>query len=163
VLLAVISDTHITRGSHVLPEECLERLRAADLVMHGGDLVTPDVLADLEALGRPVEAVHGNMDDHEVRRLLPSARMVTAAGARIAMVHDAGAAGGRLARLRRRFPDADAVVFGHSHIPLLERDAEGFAIFNPGSPTDKRRQPVHTMGLATVADGRIDFELVELG
>jgi uncharacterized protein len=165
VLLAVISDTHITRGSRVLPEECLERLRAADLVMHGGDLVTPDVLADLEALGRPVEAVHGNMDDHEVRRLLPSARMVTAAGARIAMVHDAGAAGGRLARLRRRFPDADAVVFGHSHIPLLERDAAtGFQIFNPGSPTDRRRQPTHTMGLARIGEnGAVTFELVDLG
>ena len=165
MLLAVISDTHITRGSRVLPEECLERLRAADLVMHGGDLVTPDVLAELEALGRPVEAVHGNMDDHEVRRLLPSARMVTAAGARIAMVHDAGAAGGRLARLRRRFPDADAVVFGHSHIPLLERDAAtGFQIFNPGSPTDRRRQPTHTMGLARIGEnGAVTFELVDLG
>jgi putative phosphoesterase len=165
VLLAVISDTHITRGSRVLPEECLERLRAADLILHGGDLVTPDVLADLEALGRPVEAVHGNMDDHEVRGLLPSARMVVAAGARIAMVHDAGAADGRLARLRRRFPDADAVVFGHSHIPLHERDpATGFQIFNPGSPTDRRRQPTHTMGLARIGeDAAVAFELVDLG
>ena len=165
MLLAVISDTHITRGSRVLPEECLERLRAADLILHGGDLVTPDVLADLEALGRPVEAVHGNMDDHEVHRLLPSARMVVAAGARIAMVHDAGAADGRLARLRRRFPDADAVVFGHSHIPLHERDpATGFQIFNPGSPTDRRRQPTHTMGLARIGeDGGVAFELVDLG
>jgi putative phosphoesterase len=165
VLLAVISDTHITRGSRVLPEQCLAHLRAADLVMHAGDLVTPDVLADLEALGRPVEAVHGNMDDHEVRRLLPSARMVSAAGARIAMVHDAGAAEGRLARLRRRFPDADAVVFGHSHIPLLERDAAtGFQIFNPGSPTDRRRQATHTMGLARIGDdGTVAFELVDLG
>jgi uncharacterized protein len=165
VLLAVISDTHITRGSRVLPEECLERLRAADLILHGGDLVTPDVLADLQELGRPVEAVHGNMDDHEVRGLLPSARMVVAAGARIAMVHDAGAADGRLARLRRRFPDADAVVFGHSHIPLHERDpATGFQIFNPGSPTDRRRQATHTMGLARIGeDGAVAFELIDLG
>jgi uncharacterized protein len=78
------------------------------------------------------------------------------------MLHDAGPAAGRLGRMRRRFPDADAVVFGHSHIPLREQDADGFAIFNPGSQTDKRRQPVHTMGLATVADGRVRFELVEL-
>ena len=165
MLLAVISDTHISRGSRVLPEQCLERLRGADLILHGGDLVTPDVLAELEALGRPVEAVHGNMDDHEVRGLLPSARMVSAAGARIAMVHDAGAADGRLARLRRRFPDADAVVFGHSHIPMLERDtATGFQIFNPGSPTDRRRQPTHTMGLARVGqNGGVTFELVDLG
>jgi uncharacterized protein len=112
-----------------------------------------------------VEAVHGNMDDHEVRGLLPSARMVVAAGARIAMVHDAGAADGRLARLRRRFPDADAVVFGHSHIPLHERDpATGFQIFNPGSPTDRRRQATHTMGLARIGeDGAVAFELVDLG
>jgi uncharacterized protein len=165
VLLAVISDTHMSGGSRVLPEGCLERLRAADLILHAGDLVTSDVLADLTALGRQVEAVYGNMDDHEVRSLLPSARMVHAAGARIAMVHDAGAADGRLARLRRRFPDADAVVFGHSHIPLHEHDpATGFQIFNPGSPTDRRRQPTPTMGLARIGeDGAVAFELVDLG
>ena len=161
MLLAVVSDTHLPRGSRVLPEECLERMRAADLILHAGDLVTPEVLADLRALGRPVAAVHGNVDDHEVRRLLPSARMVATAGARIAMVHDAGAADGRLARLRRRFPDADAVVFGHSHIPLHE-ERDGFAIFNPGSPTDRRRSPHHTMGVATVDHAQITFELLEL-
>ena len=123
------------------------------------------MLADLRALGRPVMAVHGNVDDDEVRRLLPSARMVAVAGARIAMVHDAGAAAGRLARLQRRFPDADAVIFGHSHIPLHERDpATGFQIFNPGSPTDRRRQPTHTMGLARIGDdGAVTFELIDLG
>ena len=105
MLLAVISDTHMSGGSRVLPEACLERLRAADVILHAGDLVTAVVLADLRALGRPVEAVHGNSDDHEVRQLLPSARMVAAGGARIAMVHDAGAADGRLARMRRRFPE----------------------------------------------------------
>jgi putative phosphoesterase len=165
VLLAVISDTHMSGGSRVLPAGCLDRLRAADLIVHAGDLVTAVVLADLRALGRPVEAVHGNSDDHEVRQLLPSARMVGAAGARIAIVHDAGAADGRLARMRRRFPDADAVVFGHSHIPLHERDAAtGFQIFNPGSPTDRRRQPTHTMGLARIGeDGAVAFELIDLG
>jgi predicted phosphodiesterase len=123
------------------------------------------VLADLRALGRPVAAVHGNIDDDELRRLLPSARMVAVAGARIAMVHDGGAAAGRLARLQRRFPDADAVIFGHSHIPLHERDpATGFQIFNPGSPTDRRRQPTHTMGLARIGeDGAVAFELIDLG
>jgi uncharacterized protein len=165
VLLAVISDTHLPRGSRALPQECVERLRAADLILHAGDLMTAGVLADLRALGPPVEAVHGNMDDHELRRLLPSARMVVAAGARIAMVHDAGAADGRLARLRSRFPDADAAFFGHSHIPLHERDPEtGFQIFNPGSPTDRRRQPTHTMGQARIGDdGAVSFELIDLG
>jgi putative phosphoesterase len=163
VLVAVISDTHLPRGSRALPAACVERLRAADLILHAGDLSTAQVLADLRALGPPVEAVHGNADDHQVRRLLPSARLVTAGGARIAMVHDAGPAGGRLARLRARFRDADAVVFGHSHIPLHERDG-GFQIFNPGSPTDRRRQPTHTMGIGRIGDdGAVDFELVDLG
>ena len=161
MLLAVISDTHMSGGSRVLPEGCLERLRAADLILHGGDLVTPDVLADLEALGRPVEAVHGNMDDHEVRRLLPSARMVTAAGARIAMVHDAGPAPRRLERMRARFgARAGALVFGHSHLPLHKRAGDGFQIFNPGSPTERRRAPDHTMGLARVRGTSVEFELI---
>ena len=165
MLLAVISDTHLPRGARALPEACVQRLGSADLVLHAGDLVTARVLADLRALGRPVAGVHGNSDDDEVRRLLPSARMVAVGGARIAMVHDGGAAGGRLARLQRRFPDADAVIFGHSHIPLHETDpATGFQIFNPGSPTDRRRQPTHTMGLARIGeDGAVGFELVDLG
>jgi uncharacterized protein len=164
VLLAVISDTHLPRGNRALPEACVARLRAADLILHAGDLVTAGVLADLRALGPPVEAVHGNVDDAQVRHLLPSARVVTASGARIAMVHDGGAAAGRLARMRRRFADVDAVIFGHSHVPLHERDeATGFQIFNPGSPTDRRRQPGHTMGQARVEDGELSFELIELG
>ena len=125
------------------------------------------MLADLRAIGPPVEAVHGNVDDYEVRALLPSARLVQAGAARIAMLHDAGPADGRLARLRARFAsaDADAVVFGHSHIPLHERDpATGFQIFNPGSPTDRRRQPTHTMGQARIGeDGAVSFELIDLG
>jgi uncharacterized protein len=164
VLVAVISDTHLPRGHRTLPAACVERLRSADLILHAGDLVTADVLADLRALGPPVQAVHGNVDDEQVRRLLPSARLVDAGGARIAMTHDAGPAVGRLERLRLRFADADAVVFGHSHVPLHERDDSGFQIFNPGSPTDRRRQPVHTMGLARVGDdGDLSFELIELG
>jgi putative phosphoesterase len=165
VLLAVISDTHLPRGTRALPAACVQRLREADLILHAGDLATVAVLAELEALGPPVHAVHGNVDEPELRMALPAARIVPAAGARIAMVHDGGPAAGRLARLRARFPEADAVVFGHSHIPLHERDeASGFQIFNPGSPTDRRRQPRHTMGLARVgADGKPRFELVDLG
>jgi uncharacterized protein len=163
--LAIISDTHLPRGGRALPPACVEHLRAADLILHAGDLVTADVLRDLQALGPRVEAVHGNVDDEAVRRLLPSARLVRADGARIAMVHDAGPADGRLRRMRGRFAEVDAVVFGHSHIPLLERDpVTGFQIFNPGSPTDRRRQPTHTMGLADVReDGSVSFELVDLG
>jgi uncharacterized protein len=136
-------------------------MAAADLILHGGDFTALEVLHDLEALGPPVAAVHGNVDSAELRQRLPEARTVDADGARIAMVHDAGPARGRLTRMRLRFPDADAVVFGHSHIPLHERE-EGFQIFNPGSPTDRRRAPAHTMGVATARDGELEFELVQL-
>jgi uncharacterized protein len=155
--MALISDTHLPRGARVLPDACLERLRSADLIVHAGDFTAVEVLRDIESLGPPVAAVHGNVDSPELQRLLPEARVVE----RVAVVHDAGPATGRLDRMRLRFPDADAVVFGHSHIPLHE-ERDGFQIFNPGSPTDKRRQPRHTMGMARLEDGRVEFELVEL-
>jgi uncharacterized protein len=162
VHLAVIADTHLPRGRRRLPDACVERLRAADLILHAGDLSTLAVLRELEKQGE-VRAVHGNVDDAETRAALPETLTVEAAGARIALVHDAGPAKGRLNRLRRRFPGCAAVIFGHSHIPLHEHDpADGFQIFNPGSPTDRRRQPHHTMGLATAAGGDVTFALVTL-
>jgi len=161
MLLAVISDTHLPRGARRLPDGCLERLAASDAILHAGDFSTPEVLAELEALGPPVIAVYGNVDSPEVRRRLPEARVVEADGAKIGLVHDAGRARRRLERLRARFPEADAAVFGHSHIPLYEQ-RDGFQIFNPGSPTDRRREPRHTMGLARAAGGRVSFELVTL-
>ena len=161
MVLAIISDTHLPRGRRALPSSCIERLAAADLILHAGDLMTLSVLHELERHG-PVAAVHGNVDSHEVRAVLPETRVVHARGAKIALMHDAGPALGRLARLRRRFPEADAVVFGHSHMPLYERDEDGFAIFNPGSPTERRRAPAHTMGLARVGDRDLTFELVTL-
>jgi putative phosphoesterase len=136
-------------------------MRASDLILHAGDFTYPEVLDDLKALGPPVEGVHGNVDTEELRQQLPEARVVEAGGAKIAMLHDAGPAHRRLERLRARFPDADAVVFGHSHIPLHEQ-RDGFQIFNPGSPTDRRRQPGHTMGIAEVEAGTIRFKLVPL-
>jgi putative phosphoesterase len=160
--LAIISDTHLPRGSRALPATCVERLRAADLILHAGDFVARTVLEDIEALGPPVAAVHGNIDSADLRASLPAERVVEVGGARIGMLHDGGPAHGRLERLRRRFPGCDAVVFGHSHIPLREQGTDGFQIFNPGSPTDRRRQPVHTMGVATVDGGRVAFELIEL-
>jgi putative phosphoesterase len=161
VRLAIISDTHLPRHGRALPPACLEQLTQADAILHAGDLMEASVLAELEALGPPVHAVRGNVDAADLQARLPATRMVQAAGARIAMIHDAGPADGRLERMRRRFPDADAVVFGHSHIPL-QQEADGFAIFNPGSPTERRRSPHHTMGIATVENGQITFELVEL-
>jgi uncharacterized protein len=163
MLVAVISDTHMPRGGRRLPEACVERIAGADLVLHAGDVMTEEVLRELEAIGPPVVAVHGNMDTVELHRMLPAERIVDAEGARIAMIHDAGPRAGRLERMRRRFGDrADAVVFGHSHLPLHERAGDGFQIFNPGSPTERRRAPSHTMGMAHADDGALKFELIEL-
>ena len=157
--LAIISDTHMPRGNRRIPEACLARLRAADANVHAGDLVAEEVLALLEGLGPPVHAVHGNVDEPEVRMRLPRVRVVDVEGVRILVTHDGGPADGRLGRLRRRFPGMDAVVFGHSHIPLHEAE-DGFQIFNPGSPTQRRRAPRHTAGIATVDGARLRFEHV---
>ena len=163
MVIAVISDTHMPRGSRRLPDACVERIASADLLLHAGDLMTVEVLRALEAIGPPVAAVHGNMDTAELRRLLPAERVVEAGGARIAMLHDAGPRAGRLDRMRRRFGNqAGAVVFGHSHLPLHERTADGFQIFNPGSPTERRRAPSHTMGMVRADGGTLEFELIDL-
>jgi putative phosphoesterase len=163
MLIAVIADTHLPRGARRLPAACVERIAAADLLLHAGDFVTTEVLRDLEAIGPPVVGVQGNIDAAELQQLLPPERIVDADGARIAVIHDAGPRRGRLERLRRRFGGrAEAVVFGHSHLPLHERAEDGFQIFNPGSPTERRRAPAHTMGLARVDGGRLTFELLEL-
>lgn len=162
MLIAIIADTHMPRGSRELPEACVERLRAAELILHAGDISTVAVLAELRELGPPVLAVHGNVDEQALVQSLPGQVEVELDGTRLAMTHDAGPAKGRHARLRKRFPDADAVVFGHSHIPLLECDS-GFQIFNPGSPTERRRQPQRTMGLARVERGAVRFEHISLG
>ena len=142
------------RGGRRLPDACVERIAGADLLLHAGDFSTVEVLRELEAIGPPVAGVHGNVDSADLRRLLPEERMVEAEGARIAMVHDAGprarAPRADAPPLRRR---ADAVVFGHSHLPLHEQAPDGFQILNPGSPTERRRAPRHTMGLARVAGG----------
>ena len=159
--LAIISDTHMPRGPRHLPAACVRRLRAADLIVHAGDLSTLEVLQELRGLGEVV-AVHGNVDAADVRASLPATAVVAVGSRRVAVIHDAGPARGRLDRLRRRFPEADAVVFGHSHIPLLERADDGFQIVNPGSPTERRRAPRHTMAVASLAAGELSFQLIEL-
>jgi hypothetical protein len=161
VLIAVISDTHLPRGERRIPENCLARLAEADLILHAGDFVSIDALRTLEEIGPPLAGVHGNVDAEQVRRLLPARRTVEADGVKIGMIHDAGPSRGRIERMRAAFPDAAAVVYGHSHIPMHEK-SDGFQLFNPGSPTDRRRQPNHTMGLARVEEGRVSFELIAL-
>jgi uncharacterized protein len=161
VEIAIIADTHMPRGHRRLPDECIRRLRDADVILHAGDLMRISVLEALEEYGLVV-AVHGNVDDAEVRARLPERRVVTAEGARIGMVHDAGPALDRIGRLRAQFPTEHAVVFGHSHIPLHERAPDGFQIFNPGSPTERRRARSHTMGIAQIRNGAIEFQHVDL-
>ncbi len=144
--IAIISDTHLPRGSRALPDACVARLKAADLIIHAGDFSRLEVLEELKGFG-PVIACTATPTTRLLRAALPESAVVPAGdGHTLAVIHDAGPAQGRLRRLRARFPDADAVVFGHSHIPLHERAPDGFQIFNPGSPTDRRRQPRHTMG-----------------
>jgi putative phosphoesterase len=158
---AIISDTHLPRGRRRLPDRCIQLLSLSRQIIHAGDLSTIEALEELRSLGPPVVAVHGNVDDSSLRMLLPEQAEIELGPVRVGIVHDAGPARGRLERLQARFPGCAAVIFGHSHIPLLER-GDGFQIFNPGSPTDRRRQPVATMGLARLRRGALTFELVPL-
>jgi len=155
VRIAVISDTHMPRRGLVLPPACLERLRAADIIVHAGDWSSMDAVALVRAIGPPVVAVRGNVEEPAVRAALPATAEAEAAGVRIGVVHVGGPGDGRLSRLRRRFPGADAVVFGHSHIPWHEAAADGFMVLNPGSPTDRRRSTRHSMAEVEVDGGRI--------
>jgi putative phosphoesterase len=159
---AIVADTHMPRGARRLPDECVRVIAAADLVIHAGDFMRLEAYEEIAAIGPPLVAVHGNVDEASLCARLPERTTVELAGQSVGVIHDAGPRKGRLARMRRAFPDADAVVFGHSHIPLHERDEAGFQIFNPGSPTERRRSPGHTMGVAKVERGELSFELIEL-
>jgi uncharacterized protein len=161
VLVAVIADTHLPRGARRLPEACVERLRAADVILHAGDVVADAVLRELSALGPPVHAVHGNMDDLVLCERLPETLVVDVSGLHIGMTHDAGPHARREERLVKRFPDCAAVVYGHTHEPHVERSGNVW-ILNPGSPTERRRAPSHTMLMLEAANGRIAPELIEL-
>jgi uncharacterized protein len=158
--LALIADTHLPRGERRIPDRCLDALRTADLIVHAGDFSHESVLADLRELG-PVAAVHGNVDSPELRRELPESISLELEDVVLGVIHDAGPSKGRLERLRARFPDADAVVFGHSHMPLHDQ-RDGFQIFNPGSPTERRRAPHRSMGQASVEGGHIEFDHLPL-
>jgi putative phosphoesterase len=159
MLIAIVSDTHMPRGERRIPGGCLDRCRAADAILHAGDLMDVPVLELLLGLGPPVHAIHGNVDSPAIRARLPARVELELGGARIGMIHAPGPAAGRLGRLRAAFPDCQAVVFGHTHMPQ-HAEHDGFQIFNPGSPTERRRAPLHTMGTARIADGAIAFELL---
>jgi putative phosphoesterase len=161
VIVAVLGDTHLPRGSRALPHECVRRLQAADLILHAGDHSSLESLEELRALGPPVEAVYGNADEPALRELLPKELVVEAGGARIGMTHVPGPRAGRQARLQARFPECDAVVYGHTHSPELVQHG-GVWLLNPGSPTERRRAPERTMLALRIVAGRLDPELIAL-
>ena len=152
--VVVLADTHAPRRWKTCPPPVAARLRRADLILHAGDVCTADVLKELAAYA-PVRAVLGNNDGPDVASWgAPPALELDLAGLPVAMIHDSGDAKGRLARMRRRFPRASLVVYGHSHIPLDQADRQ-LRIFNPGSPTDRRRQPHATVGVLRIEAGRL--------
>ena len=150
--VVVLADTHLRTGG-ALPPAVTDACRAADLILHAGDVLTAGVLDDLRDLA-PVHAVLGN-NDHDLRGALPDRLELDLAGVAVAMVHDAGPRVGRPARLRRWFPGAALVVFGHSHEPVDDEGIDGQRLFNPGSPTQRRRQPFPTLGRLDLAAGRV--------
>jgi putative phosphoesterase len=158
--VAVIADTHMPRGSRMLPGGCVERLRDADLILHAGDLTGVPFLDELCSFGPPVEAIHGNMDEPAVQRRLPEERVVEVGLVQIGMLHIPGPAAGRAARLAARFPGCAAVVYGHTHVAEIARHGETW-ILNPGSPTERRRSPARSMLWLTVTGGRIEADLLK--
>ena len=159
--VAVLGDTHLPRGSRALPEECVRRLRAADLVLHTGDHSTLASLEELRALGPPVQAVYGNADEPALRELLPKQLTLELEGVRVGMTHVPGPRAGREERLVARFPGCAAVLYGHTHVPQVEQH-DGVWILNPGSPTERRASPHWTMLELVLDGGDIRPELVVL-
>ena len=158
MLVVVLADTHVPRRAKRLPEALTPHLESADLILHAGDLLVEDVLYELQHYA-PVRAVKGNVDGWDVR--LPETLEFEVGDVPVAMIHDAGPKKGRWGRMRRRFPGARIVVFGHSHIPWLE-DQDGLMLLNPGSPTDRRRAPDHTFALLRVEGGETRAEILPL-
>lgn len=157
MLVAVLSDTHIPRRARDLPMKAYELMKGVDAIIHAGDVVSANFLKVLEKVA-PVYAVRGN-NDHNLE--LPETLELTWEEVSIAIIHDSGDRKGRATRMRRQFPEADVVVFGHSHIPINEY-AGDMLLFNPGSPTDRRRQKSHTMGLMKLEKGALTAQIVEL-
>ena len=161
--LLLISDTHVPKRARALPPAVLEAVDAADVVIHAGDWVDAATLDLLEERSRRLVGVFGNNDGPELRARLPEVARVELGGVRFAVVHETGPATGREARADADYPDADVLVFGHSHIPWDTVSPAGLRLLNPGSPTDRRRQPVCTFMTAAVADGRLtDVTLVPI-
>jgi len=161
--LLLLADTHVPKRAKALPDQVWSAVDTADVVFHAGDWVTSDLLNQLEGRARRLVGVYGNNDGADLRLRLPEIARLELDGIRFAMIHETGAAAGREARCQAKFPDADVLVFGHSHIPWDSTAPSGLRLLNPGSPTDRRRQPNHTYMRAVVESGKLDkVELVAL-
>lgn len=153
--LLLIADTHVPKRAKDLPPQVWDAVDDADVVIHAGDWVEPDLLDALERRSRRLVACWGNNDGDELRRRLPERADVELGGLRFTVTHETGGASGREARMAKAYPDTDVLVFGHSHIPWDTTAETGLRLLNPGSPTDRRRQPHCTFMTATAADGTL--------
>ena len=158
--LLVLADTHLPKRAKRLPEAVLAAMDDADGVVHAGDWVDEATLDLLQARSSLVIGVAGNNDGDALHARLPEVARVTIEGVRLAVVHETGAATGRERRMDDAFPDTDVLVFGHSHIPWDTTTPRGLRLLNPGSPTDRRRQPRHTYGVLTLDAGSVSWELL---
>jgi putative phosphoesterase len=161
--LLLISDTHLPGRARVLPEQIWAEVEAADVVVHAGDWVEAGLLDELEARSKRLIGVYGNNDGADLRARLPEIARADLDGVRLAVIHETGAKQGREQRCDAQFPDTDVLVFGHSHIPWDTTTPAGLRLLNPGSPTDRRRQPFCTYQTAAVENGVLTgVELHEL-
>ena len=159
--ILVVADTHVRRGSgRRLPDPVYELLDQVDAVWHAGDVLVPELLHELEGFA-PVTAVLGN-NDHELAGQLPDRVEEVVEGVRLAMVHDSGPTKGRERRMARWFPDADLVIFGHSHAPVDAEGEDGQRLLNPGSPIERRRAPSHTVALVEIDGDELTTRIVEV-
>jgi putative phosphoesterase len=156
----VLADSHLTGGFGHIGDQVLEAVAAADVVLHAGDITSRRALVELQTMAETY-AVLGN-NDHDLVGTLPESRIFDLEGVRVALVHDSGPTKGRPARVHRRFPDADIVVFGHSHVPINEVGIQRQILFNPGSATQRRSQPHRTFGRLHLGEGRIQHHQIEL-
>lgn len=152
--LLLLADTHVPTRAKGLPAQVWEHVASADVVIHAGDWITPDLLDELEQRSSRLVGVWGNNDGTELRGRLPEVARVELAGMRWGVVHETGAKARREERMRAAYPDLDVLVFGHSHIPW-DTEHEGLRLLNPGSPTDRRRQPHCTYLTCTAKEGAV--------